>query len=237
MSVRGKQWCVALLGTALTLGMLWLGLWQMRVFEDKENESAAARAAQPPVALLDLVSADGTVGDVYGKGHGGRALPDQQLPVVAADGTTRIVTAFLLEDGRVLPVVRGSVPSDAGANAVPSAPSGSLTQGGVFLPSEAGADHETREDALGSVRLPALAQLWPQQLMPGFITLSAADSADQGLGPATTVLPTGEGSLQNAGYALQWWAFAAFAAFMTFRFVRTLGRRGSLGTLSTQEDE
>ena len=129
MSVRGKQWCVALLGTALTLGMLWLGLWQMRVFEDKENESAAARAAQPPVALLDLVSADGTVGDVYGKRVTvvGRYLPDQQLPVVAADGTTRIVTAFLLEDGRVLPVVRGSVPSDAGANAVPSAPSGSLT--------------------------------------------------------------------------------------------------------------
>ena len=73
--------------------------------------------------------------------------------------------------------------------------------------------------------------------MPGFITLSASDSAAQGLDEATLSLPSGEGSIQNAGYALQWWAFAAFAAFMTWRFVRTIGRQGTLGTLSNQEEE
>jgi len=87
------------------------------------------------------------------------------------------------------------------------------------------------------VRLPVLAQFWPQQLLPGFITLPAAASAAQGLDTAVVALPSGSGSIQNIGYALQWWVFAAFGAFMTVRFVRALGRDGSLGTLATQEEE
>lgn len=237
MGVRSKQWLIAVLGAAITVTMLGLGLWQMRVFENKENESAAARAAQPPTPLLDHVNPDGTVGDVYGKRvtAAGRYLPSQQVRVVAEDGTTRLVTALLLDDGRVLPVVRGALAS--GTAELPPPPSGPITQGGIFLPSEAGADHTAPEGALGSVRLPLLAQVWPQQLIPGFITLPAADSASQGLEQAKVSLPTGEGSVQNAGYALQWWVFAAFAAFMTVRFVRTIGRQGALGTLSAQEEE
>jgi hypothetical protein len=85
--------------------------------------------------------------------------------------------------------------------------------------------------------LPVLAQFWPQQLLPGFITLRGPDSEAQGLRMAVVALPTGSGSIQNIGYALQWWVFAAFGAFMTFRFVRALGRDGSLGTLADQEEE
>jgi hypothetical protein len=149
-----------------------------------------------------------------------------------------------------------------GSTGLPAPPAGELTQTGIFLPSEASALVATVAEPnptmaepnptmaepdptvaepdeapeLGSVRLAALAQTWPQHLMPGFITLSAADSASQGLGEAKLALPSGEGSIQNAGYALQWWVFAAFAAFMTWRFVRTIGRQGTLGTLSSQEE-
>jgi cytochrome oxidase assembly protein ShyY1 len=236
MDTRVRQWLVAVLGTVVCVAMLGLGLWQMRVFEDKENESAALRAQQPPVALLDLVNTDGTVGDVYGKRVtvAGRYLPDQQVLVVGQDGVVRVLSAFAVDDGRVLPVVRGTLP--AGAR-IPEPPTGRLTQGGIFLPSEPGADHSVPAGALPSVRLPALAQDWPQQLLPGFITLPAQDSATQGLGEATVSLPTGEGSIQNIGYALQWWVFAAFGAFMTVRFVRALGTKGTLGTLSSQEEE
>nr|WP_300147399.1 SURF1 family protein [Propionicimonas sp.] len=236
MGIRVRQWLVAVLGTAVCVAMLGLGLWQMRVFEDKENESAALRAQQPPVALLDLVNTDGTVGDVYGKRVTveGRYLPEQQLLVVGEDGTLRVLSAFEVDDGRVLPVVRGTVASGAAA---PTPPAGRITQGGIFLPSEAGAEHSVPAGALPSVRLPALAQDWPQQLLPGFVTLPAQDSAAQGLGEATVSLPTGEGSIQNIGYALQWWVFAAFGAFMTVRFVRALGVKGTLGTLSSQEEE
>ena len=237
MGVRARQWLIAVVGAVLTVAMLWLGLWQMRVFEDKENESAAARAGQPAVPLLDFVSADGAVGDIYGKPASvtGHYLASQQARVVAEDGTIRVLTAFALADGRVLPVVRGVLPS--GTARIPEPPSGELTQAGIFLPSEAGSGRADAEAQLGSVRLPALAQFWPQQLLPGFITLPAETSAAQGLGTAVVALPTGSGSIQNIGYALQWWVFAAFGAFMTVRFIRTLGRDGSLGTLADQEEE
>ncbi len=237
MGVRGRQWLIAVVGAVLTVAMLWLGLWQMRVFEDKENESAAARAGQPAVPLLDFVSADGTVGDIYGKPASvtGHYLPAQQARVVAQDGIVRVLTAFQVADGRVLAVVRGSVPT--GTATIPPPPSGELTQAGVFLPSEAGSGTADTGTELRTVRLPVLAQFWPQQLLPGFITLPAADSAAQGLGTAVVALPSGSGSIQNIGYALQWWVFAAFAAFMTVRFIRALGRDGSLGTLAPQEEE
>lgn len=237
MGTRLKQWSVAVLGTAVCLTMLGLGLWQMRVFEDKENESASLRAQQPAVPLLDNVAQDGTVGDVYGKPVTltGSYLPDQQVLVVGEDGAVRVLGALQAADGRVLAVVRGTVPSVA--DPVPAPPTGTLTQTGVFLPQDAGDDRAMPSGTLASVRLGALAQLWPQQLFPGYITLPAPDSAAQGLGPAVVALPTGEGSLQNIGYALQWWVFAAFGAFMTVRFVRALGRKGSLGTLTEEEDE
>ena len=237
MGVRARQWLIAVVGTVLTVAMLWLGLWQMRVFEDKENESAAARAGQPAVPLLDFVSEDGTVGDIYGKPASvtGHYLPDQQARIRAEDGTVRVLTAFQVADGRVLAVVRGVLP--AGRAAIPEPPAGELTQSGVFLPSEAGSGQNDSGTELGTVRLAVLAQFWPQQLLPGFITLPAADSAAQGLATAVVALPSGSGSIQNIGYALQWWVFAAFGAFMTVRFIRALGRDGSLGTLADQEEE
>jgi len=237
MGVRARQWLIAVVGAVLTVAMLWLGLWQMRVFEDKENESAAARAGQPAVPLLDFVSADGTVGDIYGKPASvtGHYLPAQQARIRAEDGTVRVLTAFQVADGRVLAVVRGVLP--AGAATIPEPPAGELVQSGVFLPSEAGSGQNDDGTELGTVRLAVLAQFWPQQLLPGFITLSAADSAAQGLATAVVALPSGSGSIQNVGYALQWWVFAAFGAFMTVRFIRALSRDGSLGTLADQEEE
>jgi cytochrome oxidase assembly protein ShyY1 len=237
MGVRTRQWLIGVVGAVLTVAMLWLGLWQMRVFEDKENESAAARAGQPPVPLLDFVSADGTVGDIYGKPASvtGRYLPAQQARIRAEDGTLRVLTAFQVADGRVLAVVRGVLP--AGAATIPVPPAGELTQSGVFLPSEEGSGQNDTGTELGTVRLAVLAQFWPQQLLPGFITLPAADSAAQGLATAVVALPSGSGSIQNIGYALQWWVFAAFGAFMTVRFIRALSRDGSLGTLADQEEE
>ncbi|HEY3546811.1 MAG TPA: SURF1 family protein [Propionicimonas sp.] len=237
MGVRARQWLIAVVGAVLTVAMLWLGLWQMRVFEDKENESAAARAGQPAVPLLDFVSADGTVGDIYGKPVSvtGHYLPAQQARIRAEDGTVRVLTAFQVADGRVLPVVRGVLP--AGATTIPEPPAGELTQSGVFLPSEEGSGQNDTGTELGTVRLPVLAQFWPQQLLPGFITLPAAESAAQGLATAVVALPSGSGSIQNIGYALQWWVFAAFGAFMTVRFIRALSRDGSLGTLADQEEE
>lgn len=224
---RLTQVVVALAGIAAVIVMLWLGLWQMRVFENAESSSAAERAALPPVPLLDNVTADGTLtGDVYGRQVvvPGRYLPDETLLVPSAAGL-RVLTAFQVPDGRVVPVVRGLAPA---AEPAPAPPSDEVTLTGVFLPSEPEAEVPAGE--LGSVRLAALAQLWPrQQLLPGFLTLNADLAAAEGLAATEPVLPTQEdGPWRNAGYALQWWVFAAFAGFMTVRFVRAIGRAGTV---------
>ena len=228
---------MAVLGAAVCLTMLGLGLWQMRVFEAKENENAALRAQQPAVPLLEKVTADGTVGDVYGRTVTvtGTYLPAEQVLVLDADGSVRVLSALQVDDGRVLAVVRGTV--TAASSTVPPPPAGAVAVIGVFLPSDAADERAVPVGTLASVRLGALAQVWPQQLLPGYVTLSADESRAQGLDPASGGLPTGEGSLQDIGCALQWWVFAAFGAFMTVRFVRALGRRGSLGTLADEEDE
>ena len=224
MSPRFRQVLVAALGFGIAAAMLWLGLWQMRVYESKEAASAQERAAQAPVVLLELVADDGTVGDVYGRrvSTSGSFVPDHQL--ILTDG--RVLTAFEVSDGRVLPVVRGVALADT----PPPPPGGEQHLVGIFMPSE-----PRSEDPAGAVRLASLAQDWPGQLLPGFVTLDAEGARSHGLAPATVDLGTGEGSWQNYGYALQWWVFAGFAVFMTLRFVRALGRQGTV-TMSTDQE-
>lgn len=225
MPLRAKQALVIVAGVVLAAVMVVLGLWQLQVFTDQGNASAQARAQQSAAPLLDHVGSDGTVGDIYGKPVtvAGHYLAGQQERVLGEDGVVRVLSAFQLADGRVLPVVRGTIAPGAEA---PAPPAGPREQDGIFLPSEPGADHALASGyTLGSVRLAQLAQLWPEPLMPGFITLDAAESARQGLSPATVTLPSGEGSWRNSGYALQWWVFAAFALGMALKIAQAMGRR------------
>ena len=71
--------------------------------------------------------------------------------------------------------------------------------------------------------MPALAQLWPQPLIDGYLVLSAPDAEAQGLEPVPLVLPEGQGRLRNGAYAVQWWIFAAFAVLMAAKIARDLG--------------
>ncbi len=93
MSTRLKQCLIAVVGAAIAVAMLWLGLWQMQVFESKENSSAVARAAQPAVPLVDFVGTDGTVGDIYGKQVTvtGTYLARQQAGSLIPTGTVRVL--------------------------------------------------------------------------------------------------------------------------------------------------
>ena len=225
MPLRVRQSLIIGLGVVVAAVMTWLGFWQLQVFTDEGNASVQARAQQPAVPLLDQVGADGTVGDIYGKPVTvqGRYLSDDQQRVLGPDGVVRLLSAFQLADGRVLPVVRGTI---ATGDSIPPVPLGTLTQVGIFLPSEPATDHAlTTGYVLGSVRLAQLAQLWPQPLMPGFITLGADEASRQGLQPASVSLPMGDGSWRNSGYALQWWVFALFGLGMTIKIAQSMGRR------------
>ncbi len=205
--------------TALVMG--WLGLWQAQVFVD-QGKSAAAAVTGEPVRPLDASVTGDAVGGLWGHtvSATGHYLPAQQVLVVGPDGSGRVVTAFQLRDGRIVAIARG-----VGSGAEP-APSGEVTQTGVFLPTEAAAERTVPPGAYGSVRLQALAQVWPQPLVSGYVTLDASEAAAQGLQAAPVVLPTLQGKERNAGYALQWWAFAAFALVMSVLVARNYRRRG-----------
>ena len=224
MSTRARQVLVVTLGAVAAVVMVFLGLWQMQVFVDEGNRTVQARAEQPPVPLLEQTSASAQLGDLYGKRVtvSGHYLADQQLYVPTGAGV-RVLTAFQLADGRVLPIVRGLAP-DADAAGVP--PTGERTETGLFLPGEGDASSDAAgAGGLGSIRMPLLAQQWPQQLVPGFVTLTAEASAAHGLAVAPVDLPEGEGSFQNGGYALQWWVFSAFALGMSIKIAHGMGAR------------
>ncbi len=212
---------VMLVGVVVAGICVWLGLWQARVFQSQGMAAREAAAAAAPVRL------DGQAGPEL-TGLWGRTVtvtgsyvPAQEVLVEGRDGTVRVVTALALADGRVVAVARGVAPAVA-------PPAGTVTQSGVLLPPEEGADHVVAPGRLPSVRLQVLAQRWPQRLVDGYVTLGAADAAAQGMTPAVVVLPQGAGEDRNAGYALQWWVFGAFALVMAGAVARSYHRRGFL---------
>lgn len=225
MTTRLAQTLIVAVGVCLAMAGVILGLWQMQAFVDSGNRGVAERAAQAPVPLASHLDARDIVGDVYGKQviAEGRYLAEQQFIVLGGDGVARVLTAFELADGRVLPVVRGLAEDDG---TTPAPPAGELTQVGLLLPGEGDAA-DAAPGELTSVRMPRLAQLWPQQLVPGFITLTDTEAAAQGLAAAPVHLPGGEGSARNGGYALQWWVFGGFALAASIRIAHVTGRRAA----------
>lgn len=227
MGIRAKQTILVAVGLVFAVLGGVLGLWQMQVFVDKGNRSIEARTELPPTPLFDHVRDDGTTDDIYGKPVTvkGFYLPTEQLIIPGEGNSVRVLTAFQTTAGRVVPIVRGLARRDD----VPAPPAGVLQQTGLFLPGEGDAASSGRPGEIGSVRMPLLAQRWPQhQLVPGFVTLSESDAAAQGLAQAPVDLPEGKGSFQNGGYALQWWVFGAFALLMTIKWAQVLGRKERL---------
>ena len=209
MNLRLKQTLAILAGILVAIVMLVLGLWQMNRFQMSMQDVAAERAAMPTVQLAEHVQPDGTIDDIYGRvvTAEGSYLPDYEEVVGTSE--PRVVTAFRMEDGRHVAVVRGVVESGT----PPPAPGGVVDLAGVLTAS----DHDDPDAARGSVRLQSLAQTWPSPLISGYVTLTADGATGQGLAPATAELPEGEGTAMHQGYALQWWVFAAASiAFSIF---------------------
>lgn len=210
MSLRTKQALAIAAGVVVAVAMMWLGLWQMSSYEESTRDVSAERAAEPPVALAESVAADGTVADVYGHRvtFSGQYEPDHQA-LIGDDSPYRVATAFRLDDGRHVTVVRGTVPK---GEEVPAAPEGPQDVEGIFLAPDKPYDGSSTDIAdYATLRVQELAQTWPSPLIAGYVTLAEGDSAAQALGQAPLELPEAEGSATHRGYALQWWVFAAGA--------------------------
>jgi surfeit locus 1 family protein len=224
--IRFKQGLVIALGIVLAAAMVGLGFWQLNVYHRQGDAAAARRAEAPPIPLKSVARPGTSATDGFGRSVSfeGSYDPALQLLVPAGDGTRqfRVLTGLRQADGSVIAVVRGVV-TDPNA---PPPPRGQIQQVGVLLPTEEHlTDGNLPDGQIASVRLPTLAQQWPSPLIDGYVTLSPADSAGQGLAPAQLQLPESPGRLRNGAYVGQWWLFAAFALFMAFRMARDIGVR------------
>ncbi|GAB3745900.1 SURF1 family protein [Microlunatus parietis] len=217
---------IILLGLALAAAMGVLGVWQAQVYQSQGLEAAAHRAAEPARPLTEVAPVGATVTDGYGRTvtFTGHYRPDLQLVVRSSDDPeVRVLTGFELTDGSLVAVVRGSLP--AGTAEPPAPPSGTLTQSGLLLPSEdSGENDPDAPGVITAIRVQRLAQQWPGSLVNGYVTLTSADAAGQGLAASPYRLPDAPGRLRNGAYAVQWWVFAAFAIGMAIKVARDLGR-------------
>ncbi len=221
--LRTPRWLgFAALTVVLAATMVLLGLWQLSRYHqraDYNNRIAAAAAGQP--VPLDVVSPVGRApaGDTAWDKvtMTGRYDPAQQI--LARERTLNdavgyeVLTPLVLADGSAVLVDRGWLPpSKAGTDAlpnIPAVPDGQVTVvGRLHLPESRAAAIQniagTRQ--VRRVSTAKLASALPYPLHGGYVVL---DSQTPAADPAFVGIPSDhQNSWMNAGYVVQWWAFA-----------------------------
>ena len=205
---------------------VFMGLWQLGVYDSRQEHERADKHQVDRVALAGLWGADEAFQAELNhrpvRATGTFAPASQQVWVTdkAQGGRTGawLLAPLLVGGGdQALLVVRGWAPA---VTVFPAVPPGEVTIDAVLEPGEAGGaayDPDRRE--IGSVRIPALTNELPYDLYSGF-AISTSDSAAGGLDLVPPPEP-GDVSwtvgLRNLAYAFQWWVFGAFALFMWWR--------------------
>lgn len=209
-----------------------LGVWQLERAEVR-GAAAAEREAQevltaPPVPLADLIGpAETFSGDLVARKVVAVGTFDDAATVLVTgrshDGRTDgylVLTPLRVDDGGVLPVVRGwSATPD-----VAPAPDGRVeVVGWLQVTEEAGAPiSDGRTDAISA---PQLLTTWGGPVYTGYLVVQSSDPADPAVAGGIELLdpPTRAGSglnVQNLAYAAQWWIFGLFAVGLWWRLVR-----------------
>lgn len=229
------RWLIAA-GVVIVLAVAGalLGRWQ---WDRTQSILAAERAAQSaPVAVEDAVGPDNATTlppDSIGRPVIVAGVYEADLQVVVtnreSNGTPGvwIVTGLRLADGRLVAVLRGWL-AHADAPGV-AAPAGAVMVNGVMQPDETFyADAANATGNVAAIAHDRLAQLWTQDVTPGFVVLSS--QTPNALPAPIPVVPTVQTGnvpfpLQNFVYAFQWWLFALFGIAVFVRWLWMESRR------------
>lgn len=203
-----------------------MGLWQLGVYDTRQQHEQADKQDVPRVALDGLWGPDEPFAARLNHRpvtiEGTFAPADQQVWVRGKRqdgqvGAWLVAPVLVGGDDHALLVVRGWAPR---VTTPPPVPTGEVALDGVLEPGEAGGeayDPDRRE--IGSLRIPALSNELPYDLYSGFAISTSGEVA----GGLNLVPPPRPGDvswtvgLRNLAYSIQWWAFAAFALFMWWR--------------------
>jgi cytochrome oxidase assembly protein ShyY1 len=224
-----RMWGLHLVVIAAVVAFVFLGRWQLGVFEDSGRPQAAQDPA--PVAVEQLIKPGAGFESVPRRQASASGTYDERLQLLVVDRKPDadavggkaardqgfwVLTPLRLDDGTLVPVVRAWVAGEAEAPAVPA---GKVQVSGRVLPPEATDSVQrragTQPGRVQTVSTAELINLWPgEKVRNGFVV--AADSG-------VRVSPPQEGgsvTWRNLAYALNWWIFAVFAVFMWFHYVR-----------------
>lgn len=209
----------AALMLALAAAMVGLGFWQLSRYHERSTTNAridaALRADPVPVSQVLPVGA-APPGDAACTRVRATGRFDTAHQVLARDRTSdsgvgyEVLTPLVLADGSAVIVDRGWLPAGTGGAgavpAVPAPPGGQQTVvGRVHLP-ESRPDQPLTVNGQLEVRRIAplrLAGVLPYPVAGGYLLL------DEPRDLAFTAIPSDhQNAALNAGYVVQWWAFA-----------------------------
>lgn len=218
-----RRWLgFAALVLVLAAIMVGLGCWQLARYHQRQAANAAidAAARAQPVPLGQVVPAGGAApASAAWRRVEANGRYDRAHEILARDRTVNgsvgfeVLTPLVLGDGTALLVDRGWLPpapdSVHAPSRVPPVPAGTVhVTGRVHLP-ESRADAPTGVGATTQVRRIApdrLASVLPYRLVDTYLLL---DAGGPGGDPAFSSIPADyQNALMNAGYVVQWWAFA-----------------------------
>lgn len=209
---------------------VFMGLWQLGVYDQRQESARADKNDVPRVELAEIWSADApftSTQDMRPVRITGEFLPsDEQFWAVnkTLDEQEGVwLVAPVLVDDALLMIVRGWQPE---IGEFPEVPAGEVTFDAALMPSEDSAvGWNADKRTIGAVRVPAMINVYEQELWSGF-----ALSQDESLAANLDLVPLPEQSAswmaggRNLGYGLQWWAFVAFIAFMWWRMASDMVR-------------
>jgi surfeit locus 1 family protein len=218
---------------AVVAGFGWLGVWQLDTARGDAArtaiDEARSQAATDITALTAPHARFGAGMSARPVTASGRYAPQGQVlvPNRLLDGRSGywVISPFVVErTGATLPVLRGFVEEAADAS---TPPAGQLTLLGGLAPGESPSATTVPEGQIGSVDLSVLVNTWPGDLYNAFVFLDAETPATgRQLTKVPTPRPDAGLDWRNAGYAIQWWVFAAFAVWMYLRMLRQESNRG-----------
>lgn len=212
----------AALTVVLATVMVFLGLWQLSRYHQRAdyNNRVDAAAAGAPIPLeqvspIGRPPAADTAWDkvtVTGRYDTAHAILARERTMNDAVGY-EVVTPLVLADGSAVLIDRGWLPpARPGTHDlpnIPAVPDGQVTVvGRLHLPeSRAGGADASRQ--VRRIDPAKLATAVPYPLRGGYVVV---DSQQPAADPAFATIPSDhQNSWMNAGYVVQWWAFALIA--------------------------
>ncbi|MFE2357340.1 SURF1 family protein [Streptomyces parvulus] len=223
-----RQWVIlTLVALALIPTMIELGFWQLHRHEHRValNKVIADSLAARPVPAESMTSPGARVDDddlyrrVTAKGHFDTADEVVVRRRTNADDRVgyHVLTPFVLDDGKVLMVNRGWIPSNGASQTafpkIPAPPAGETTVTGRLMPDQTTEDSGIKNVAglpdrqVMLINSEQQAERLGRQVLGGYVEMTEPKPA--GDTPELIAEPDHDSIGNHMAYAVQWWLFSA----------------------------